>query len=119
MNWIRQLLAAFTLSMVLLGTAAQAAPPESFAPIIEPLMPAVVNISTTQKVHQQAQMMTPMFDFDGLPDTPQGRQLKQLFRQFGQPQGGMQAPDKEVTSLGSGFVIEAKQELASGRKKDG
>lgn len=107
MSWIRQLLAAFTLSMVLVGAAAHAAPPESFAPIIEPLMPAVVNISTTQKVHQQAQMMTPMFDFDGLPDTPQGRQLKQLFRQFGQPQGGMQAPDKEVTSLGSGFVIDA------------
>jgi serine protease Do len=107
MSWVRQVLAAFTVSMLLVGAAAQAAPPESFAPIIEPLMPAVVNISTTQKIHQQAQMMSPMFDFEGLPDTPQGRQLKQLFRQFGQPPGGMQAPDKEVTSLGSGFVIDA------------
>lgn len=80
---------------------AHAAPPESFAPIVEPLMPAVVNISTTQKVAPQQTM--PMFDFDGLPDTPQTRQFKQLFRQFGQ--GGMQAPAREVTSLGSGFVI--------------
>ena len=84
-----------------------AAPPESFAPVVEPLMPAVVNISTTQKVHQQAQMLNPMFDFDGLPDTPQNRQLKQLFRQFGQPGMGGALPDKEVTSLGSGFVIDA------------
>lgn len=88
-------------------TPAHAAPPESFAPVVEPLMPAVVNISTTQKIHQQALGMTPMFDFDGLPDTPQNRQFKQLFRQFAIPSApGGQLPDKEVTSLGSGFVID-------------
>ncbi len=86
---------------------AYAAPPESFAGVVEPLMPAVVNISTTQKIQQQAQIMPPMFDFDGLPDTPQNRQLKQLFRQFGHPGMGGALPDKEVTSLGSGFVIDA------------
>ncbi len=96
-----------TLTLLVLSAPVQAAPPESFAPVVEPLMPAVVNISTTQKVHQQAQMLTPMFDFNGLPDTPQNRQFKQLFRQFavpGAPAG--QLPDKEVTSLGSGFVID-------------
>ncbi len=105
MKPLRPLLTAFTLLMLLLGATAHAAPPESFAPVIEPLMPAVVNISTTQKVAQRGNV-APMFDFDGLPDTPQNRQLKQFFQQFGQPQGGA-LPDKEVTSLGSGFVIDA------------
>ena len=86
-------------SLLLVATLAFAAPvlaaaPESFAPIVEPLMPAVVNISTTQKVHQQA--VTP-FDLNGMGDSPQAQQFRQLFRN---------APDKEVTSLGSGFVID-------------
>jgi serine protease Do len=106
MHWIKQLLAAFAVSMFLVG-AANAAPPDSFAPIVEPLMPAVVNISTTQKVPQRAQMMVPMFDFDALPDTPQNRQLKQLFGQFGAPGMVAPMPDKEVTSLGSGFVVDS------------
>lgn len=108
MNPLRQLLAAFALSAALLAAgAAHAAPPDSFAPVIEPLMPAVVNISTTQKAPQQALRMGPMFDFEGLPDNPQTRQFKELFRQFGGPMGGQQMPDKDVTSLGSGFVIDA------------
>ncbi|MFZ4540706.1 MAG: DegQ family serine endoprotease [Rickettsiales bacterium] len=107
MHPLRQLISAFAFCSVLLGASmVNAAPmPESFAPIVEPLMPAVVNISTTQKVHQQAQI-NPMFDFDGMPDNPQTQQFKQLFRQFGVPQGMQQMPDKEVTSLGSGFVID-------------
>jgi len=106
MNLFRQLLAACAISISLLAPATHAAPPDSFAPIVEPLMPAVVNISTTQKMPQQAQMLAPMLNFDGLPDTPQNRQLKQLFGQFGAPGMGGQLPDKEVTSLGSGFVID-------------
>lgn len=100
-----RLFALGALSLALITNPAVAAPPDSFAPIVEPLMPAVVNISTTQKVHQQAQVIAPMFDFDSLPDTPHNRQLKQLFGQFGAPMG--QLPDKEVSSLGSGFVIDA------------
>ncbi len=106
MKPLRHLLTACTLSLALLAPATHAAPPDSFAPIVEPLMPAVVNISTTQKVHQQAQVIAPMFDFNGLPDTPQNRQLKQLFGQFGTPNGTQELPDKEVTSLGSGFVVD-------------
>jgi serine protease Do len=89
------------------ATGAHSAPPESFSPIVEPLMPAVVNISTSQKVAQQ---VGPMFDFEGIPNTPEGEQFKQLFRQFGMmPFGGEMGgmPEREVTSLGSGFVIDA------------
>ena len=99
MTPIRSLLLVATLT---LAAPVLAAAPESFAPIVEPLMPAVVNISTTQKVHQQA--VSPLFDFNGMPDSPQTQQFKQLFKQFGGPGGTL--PDKEVTSLGSGFVID-------------
>ena len=95
----------FVALTLMVSDPAHSAPPDSFAPIVEPLMPAVVNISTTQKVQQQ-QMMAPLFDFDGLPDTPQTQQFKQLFKQFNQQQMGQPAT-QEVTSLGSGFVIDA------------
>lgn len=106
---MKRLRRVITGGIVALCVSAQAfaAAPDSFAPIVEPLMPAVVNISTTQKMPQQAQTMGPMLNFDGLPDTPQNRQLKELFRQFNAPHSGGQMPDKEATSLGSGFVIDA------------
>jgi len=99
MNPVKSLVIAFAL---LIGTPAYSAAPDSFAPIVEPLMPAVVNISTSQKVPQQSGVM--MFDFEGLPDTPQTQQFKQLFKQFNQQLGTV--PAREVTSLGSGFVID-------------
>lgn len=101
LRYVRRMFMAATLALPL---AAQAVP-ESFAPMIEPLMPAVVNISTTQKVQEQAQQMMPLFDFNGLPDNPQTQQFKQLFKQFNQ-QG--QPVEREVSSLGSGFVIDAE-----------
>jgi serine protease Do len=91
-----------TGSLLLSAPLAEASPPDSFAPIIDPLLPAVVNISTTQKVVQQN---NPFFDLNGMPDTPQTQQFKQLFKQF---QGNNGQPmEREVTSLGSGFVIDA------------
>ncbi len=105
MALIRKLGTFVTLSVLLIAPTCFAAPPDSFAPIIEPLMPAVVNISTTQKVVQQQSI--PMFDFDGLPDNPQTQQFKQLFKQFQQGGGAQGVPEREVTSLGSGFVIDA------------
>ena len=88
-------------ALVLWGAAcAHAAVPESFAPVVEPLMPAVVNISTTQKVVTQN---APQLNLQGLPNDPQFRELfKQFNQQFGQ--GGGQP--HEVNSLGSGFVID-------------
>lgn len=95
----------FSVLALLLPLMAQAQP-ESFAPVVAPLMPAVVNISTTQKV------MTPAtgvpFNIEGLPEgDPQAEQFKELFRQFGERFGGAEQ-EREVTSLGSGFVIDPK-----------
>lgn len=92
------------LVAMLLPLAVQAQP-ESFAPVIEPLMPAVVNISTTQKVVTPGPNGIP-FNLEQLPDgDPQAEQFKELFRQFGERFGGGDM-EREVTSLGSGFVID-------------
>jgi len=116
-------LAFAPLLAVLLLTTGPAAfarsAPDSFADLAEKLLPAVVNIATTTKITDANR---------GDPD------LEELFKQFfdkqrrGQGQGGDQngdqngdngdqngqngdnggadAPPREVTSLGSGFIID-------------
>ncbi len=81
------------------GSIAAAAPragaPMSFADLVAKLQPAVVNISTTQKVTVQQQANP----FAGTP-------FGDLFGQFGGGGGG--APvTREGQSLGSGFLISA------------
>lgn len=100
---IMRIIAAFWMSvlLVLAPMIALSAPaPESFAEIVKPLLPAVVNISTTQKVQQN-----PAMDFRGMFNDPQMAPFRDLFRQL-QPQ--FEAPhEQKVTSLGSGFVIDS------------
>lgn len=88
-----------TLWFALVAPAAMAAgAPDSFAPIVDPLMPAVVNISTTQKLAAQPMQQ---FNMQGLPDDPT---FRELFKQFAP---NLQQQEREVSSLGSGFVIDA------------
>lgn len=71
--------------------------PMSFADMVAKLQPAVVNISTTQKVTVQQQQNP----FAGTP-------FGELFgQQFGQQEGGTGGPPvtREAQSLGSGFII--------------
>ncbi|WP_265569965.1 Do family serine endopeptidase [Sphingomicrobium nitratireducens] len=70
--------------------------PESFADLAARLQPAVVNISTTQRVPVRNQMDP----------------FEQFFRRFGAPQRQQQpegeegeGPTREAGSLGSGFII--------------
>ncbi len=72
----------------------------SFADVVEPLLPAVVNISTTSDGGRDRQVMSEM------PNFPPGSPLEELFRHFFDPEGGgrMVRPRKSH-SLGSGFVI--------------
>ncbi|WP_375182510.1 Do family serine endopeptidase [Sphingomonas adhaesiva] len=81
------------------GSIAAAAPragaPMSFADLVAKLQPAVVNISTTQKVTVQQQANP----FAGTP-------FEGFFGQFG-GQAGPQPQKREGASLGSGFLISA------------
>ena len=80
------------------------APPESFADLAERLLPAVVNISTTQTVKQSAHG-------DGGPEMPQfppGSPFEDFFKDFfdrNQRPGQPNRP-RRAQSLGSGFIID-------------
>jgi serine protease Do len=94
----------FSLAFLALQPVAAEARLESFAPIAERVLPAVVNISTTQKAQQSS---------IGVPEGLEGarrEELERFFEHFGLPfalpeQGGS-LPQQEVQSLGSGFVID-------------
>ena len=75
--------------------------PDSFADLIEKLSPAVVNISTTQKVKQPGVQ----FKFHGLPEGEGMEPFREFFERFGEQFNGGGA-ERDVTSLGSGFVID-------------
>lgn len=111
------LLLCLTVSVVTLSAAVPvvaqpAEQPPSFANLVEKLSPAVVNVSTTQKVKGGA--MPFGMPFQDLPDTPEFEPFRQFFEQFGQRQN-RGAPksnkdeglERDVYSLGSGFIIDA------------
>ena len=80
------------LAAVMLATAAQARrAPDSFADLVEKLLPTVVNISTTQTVEQ-------------------GRgteEFEEFFREFFERRGGERPQRRQQSSLGSGFIIDS------------
>jgi serine protease Do len=79
--------------------------PNSFADLVEKLSPAVVNISTTQTIKSGGGVQ--MFGVpEGFPNDPAFDQFREFFEQFNRMQGGGMPADREVTSLGSGFVID-------------
>lgn len=74
--------------------------PESFADIVDTLSPAVVNISTKQTIVTRGDLAGN--PFGGLRGQPGMEQFQQFFEQFDQ----LNRPrEKEVSSLGSGFVV--------------
>ncbi len=74
--------------------------PPSFADLADRLLPAVVNISSTQKPIE-------MEDFPELPQFPPGSPFEDFFEEFmGRRGHGM--PSIPPASLGSGFVIDAE-----------
>ena len=95
-------------------------PPTSFAPLVRRLLPAVVNISTTQNVAPRPGRP----DAPETPQAPPGSPFEDFFRDFfnrnrppGQqgeaptPPGAPGAPNRpaprRAQSLGSGFIIDA------------
>jgi serine protease Do len=86
------------------GHVQAATPPDSFAPLVEKLSPAVVNISTQQKVKG---------GMDGAPfDLPPGEEFdpfREFFDRYGKGKPGQKGGgnEQEAFSLGSGFIIDA------------
>jgi len=100
---MRSRLVALALSLLIISPASAQNPPHTgFADLVEKLSPAVVNVSTTQKVKSGGVQM-----FGTLPNTPEMEPFRDFFERFGQMQQGGRAPmEREVTSLGSGFIID-------------
>ncbi|WCK01265.1 Do family serine endopeptidase [Agrobacterium tumefaciens] len=76
---------------------AQSHGPESVADLAEPLLDAVVNISTSQNVKTEGKGPVP-------PKLPEGSPFQEFFKDYfdsQKPEGG-----EKVNSLGSGFVID-------------
>jgi len=75
--------------------------PNTFADIVDDLLPSVVNISSTQKATQPR-------DFPELPQFPEGSPFEDFFEEFMDRRGGGRALPP-AASLGSGFVINAEK----------
>jgi len=78
--------------------------PRTFSGLAERLSPAVVNISSTQKIEKSPQGMPDM------PVFPPGSPFEDFFEEFmGRDGLGGGAPAVPASSLGSGFVIDAEK----------
>ena len=77
------------------------AAPDSFADLADKLLPAVVNISTTQVVEGRS-------NAPDMPQFPPGSPFEDFFKDFFDraPNGHAQPQRRKATSLGSGFIID-------------
>jgi serine protease Do len=97
---------AVMVALSLPACAAFAKPaPDSFADLAAKLLPAVVNISTTQTIKSdKVGRVGPE-----VPQFPPGSPFEEFFKDFfdrNQPHGKPDAPPRRATSLGSGFIID-------------
>jgi serine protease Do len=92
------------LAMMIASTSASArSAPDSFADLAEKLLPAVVNISTTQVIKGR--------DSPQIPQLPPGSPFEEFFKDFLE-RNQQQNPNRrqrKATSLGSGFIIDTKK----------
>lgn len=110
---IRILITTFVMSVILAFPAIpvqaallggnEDAGPVSFADLAERLLPAVVNISSTQKMEEPD-------DYPEMPQFPPGSPFEDFFEEF-MDRRGMGSPLTPPASLGSGFVIDAEKGL--------
>jgi len=94
-------LAAATISLLLMPVAGQSrGAPDSFADLTAKLMPAVVNISTTQVVKGKKQNQPEFM-------VPPGSPFEEFFKEFLERNRPKNRGPRRATSLGSGFIIDA------------
>ena len=104
MTHIRRIFPAFLILAVCVVSghtpAAARGAPESFADLAERLLPAVVNISSTQVQKKSTEK-----DGPEIPRFPEGSPFQDFFKEFFDRQQ-REAPQRRPSSLGSGFVID-------------
>jgi len=88
-------LLAFTAAPASARTA-----PESFAELADRLLPAVVNVSTTQVVEGNPGIE--------LPQMPPGSPFEEFFKEFMERNQSNKSQRRRATSLGSGFFIDTQ-----------
>jgi serine protease Do len=85
---------------------------QSFAPLVKKVLPAVVNISVTQKSDAEQMAEEPeMAPFKGFPNSPFEEFMRRFFEQQtpnGQPHLFPQIPGNERVALGSGFIVDPR-----------
>ncbi|MDH5784759.1 MAG: DegQ family serine endoprotease [Chromatiales bacterium] len=96
------LLSILALGLTLQGVQARELP--EFTRLVESYGPAVVNISTKQKVKEAHRGLPKGLD---IPNLPENGPWNDLFRHFfGEGGEGGEMPEREARSLGSGFIID-------------
>ena len=95
-------LVMFTLLVCFRTTSIAREGPQSVAPLAERLTEAVVNISTSQKAKGPSGVP--------LPSVPKGSPFEEFFEDFFN-RNDRPNTDRKVSSLGSGFVVDAKEGL--------
>jgi len=95
------LLVGLAIAMIGAGpAAAQRNGPQTVAPLAEQLIEAVVNVSTSQSIRGPQGLP--------LPSVPKNSPYDEYFGDFFENRG-QSVPDRMVSSLGSGFVIDGKE----------
>jgi len=85
-----------------LGAAVAKAAPDSFADLAAKLLPAVVNVSTTQTIKSDKRSGS------DVPQVPPGSPFEDFFKDFGpKNKSRPEAAPHRATSLGSGFIIDS------------
>ncbi|MDX1924173.1 MAG: Do family serine endopeptidase [Rickettsiaceae bacterium] len=109
MNFFRKIV-VFIILLICSSKICFASPPqEGFADIVEPLMPAVVNINTV-KYAKSNQGKRPF----GKENFPNGHPFNELFEHFGFQFFMDEMPSNpKATSLGSGFLISSDGEIVT------
>ncbi|MET0155689.1 MAG: DegQ family serine endoprotease [Rickettsiales bacterium] len=89
---------------IVAGAPLHAQANESFAPLVEKMSPAVVNVSTTQTLELSGSPLNELFSQEFPPGHPLSG-LPDLFERFYGLQDGEKGEKRKTTSLGSGFVV--------------
>jgi len=107
----RWLVVAVAAAFLMGGPAAMAKPaPDGFSQLADKLLPAVVNISTTQTLKTAERGAQPRPGPE-MPQFPPGSPFEEFFKEFfdrNSPHGQRpEAQPRRATSLGSGFIIDS------------